>query len=99
MLELTDEEFDKALQFVTTVNGESVPTFTGLLMIGKPERIQALMPTAEAAIQVLEGTEVRANESFFLPLPAAFQKISDYFNAWNSEEEMEWDCFALQFQI
>lgn len=95
LLELTDEEFDKALQFVTNVNGESVPTFTGLLMIGKPERIQALMPTAEAAIQVLEGTEVRVNESFFLPLPAAFQKINDYFNAWNSEEEMEMGLFRI----
>lgn len=95
LLELTDEEFDKALQFITNVNGKSVPTFTGLLMIGKPERIRDLMPTAEAAIQVLEGTEVRVNESFFLPLPAAFLKISDYFNAWNSEEEMEMGLFRI----
>ena len=95
LLELTDEEFDKALQFITNVNGKIIPTFTGLLMIGKPERIRYLMPTAEAAIQVLEGTEVRVNESFFLPLPAAFQKISDYFNAWNSEEEMEMGLFRI----
>ena len=95
LLELTDEEFDKALQLVTNVNGEEVPTFTGLLMIGKPERIRDLMPTAEAAVQVLDGTEVRVNESFFLPLPAAFQKISDYFNAWNSEEEMEMGLFRI----
>ncbi len=95
LLELTDEEFDKALQFVTNVNGKIVPTFTGLLMIGKPERIQALMPTAEAAIQVLEGTEVRVNESFSLPLPTAFQKMSDFFNAWNSEEEMEMGLFRI----
>ena len=95
LLELTDEEFDKALQFITNVNGKIIPTFTGLLMIGKPERIRDLMPTAEAAIQVLEGTEVRVNESFFLPLPAAFQKISDYFNAWNSEEEMEMGLFRI----
>ena len=95
LLELTDEEFDKALQFVANVNGKTIPTFTGLLMIGKPERIQDLMPTAEAAIQVLDGTEVRVNESFFLPLPAAFQKINEFFNAWNSEEEMEMGLFRI----
>ena len=95
LLELTDEEFDKALQFVTNVNGETMPTFAGLLMIGKPEKIRDLMPTAEAAIQVLDGTEVRVNESFFLPLPAAFQKINEYFNAWNIEEEMEMGLFRI----
>lgn len=95
LLELTDEEFDKALQFVTNINGDIVPTFTGLLMIGKSERIRELMPTAESAIQVLDGTDVKVNESYFSPLPASFERINGYFNAWNSEEEMELGLYRV----
>ena len=36
--------------------------FSGLLLIGKEERIAELIPTAKAAFQVLEGTAVRVNE-------------------------------------
>ena len=35
LLELNDEEIDKALQFVKEVGGELVPTYCGMLMIGK----------------------------------------------------------------
>lgn len=35
LLELNDEELDKALQLVTVQAGELVPTFCGLLLIGK----------------------------------------------------------------
>ncbi|MPM88334.1 hypothetical protein SDC9_135436 [bioreactor metagenome] len=44
LLELTDEELDKALQLVTTVEGKLIPTFTGLLLIGRKDRLKALMP-------------------------------------------------------
>lgn len=53
------------------------------------------MPTAETAIQVLDGTEVRVNESFYLPLLAAFEKITEYVSAWNHEEEMEEGLFRI----
>lgn len=89
LLELTDEELDKALQLITTIEGNMIPTFTGLLLIGKKDRLKTLMPTAESAIQVLHGTDVKVNETFTLPLLAAFEKISEYMNAWNSSEDME----------
>lgn len=95
LLELTNEELDKALQLVTTVERNLVPTFAGLLLLGKQDRLKALMPTAESAIQVLCGTEVKVNESFTLPLLAAFEKISEYVNAWNHEEEMEEGLFRI----
>ena len=95
LLELEDEELDKALQLVTTQAGKLVPTFCGLLLIGKKERLKHIMPTAETAIQVLSGTDVRVNESFYLPILAAFEKISDYFNAWNREEELEMGLFRI----
>lgn len=92
LLELDDEELDKALQMA---DRRLAPTYTGLLLIGKAERVKALMPTAETAIQVLEGTEVRVNESFYLPLLAAFEKITEYVSAWNHEEEMEEGLFRI----
>ena len=75
LLELEDEELDKALQLVTIHEGRLVPTFCGLLLIGKKEKLRNMMPTAESAIQVLSGTDVRVNESFYLPILAAFEKI------------------------
>ena len=95
LLELTDEELDKALQLITTVEGELIPTFAGLLLIGKKDRLKNLMPTAESAIQVLLGTNIKVNESFTLPLLAAFEKISEYMNAWNRSEEMEIGLFRV----
>lgn len=95
LLELSDEELDKALRLVTMVNGETIPTYTGLLLLGKKDRLKTLMPTAESAIQILQGTDIKVNESFTLPLLAAFEKISEYMNAWNHEEEMEMGLFRI----
>ena len=95
LLELDDEELDKALQLVVQVDKKVVPTYTGLLLIGKAERVKALMPTAEAAVQVLEGTDVRVNESFYLPILSAFERITEYVAAWNHEEEMEEGLFRI----
>ena len=79
----------------TMVEGKMVPTFTGLLLIGKKDRLKALMPTAESAIQILHGTDVIVNETFTLPLLAAFEKISEYMNAWNRNEEMQIGLFRV----
>lgn len=95
LLELEDEELDKALQLVTMHNGKLVPTFCGLLLIGRKEKIKQYMPSAESAIQVLSGTDIRVNESFYLPILAAFEKIEEYFTAWNKEEELEMGLFRI----
>lgn len=95
LLELDDTGLDKALQFVTMQDGKLVPTFCGLLMIGKADSLKHHMPTAEASIQILEGTDIRVNESFFLPILAAFDKIVDRFTAWNGSEEMEMGLFRI----
>ena len=60
----------KALQLVTLMNGQMIPTYAGLLTLGRQERIRELMPTAEAGFQMLRGTDVTVNESFYLPLLA-----------------------------
>lgn len=93
LLELGDEELDKALQLVTTQDGKLIPTFCGLLLIGSKEAIRRHMPTAEASIQVFSGTDIKVNESFHLPILAAFDRITEYFSAWNSSEELESGMF------
>lgn len=95
LLQLNDEELDKALYFVTTVDGKLYPTLAGLLVLGKQDRLRSLVPTAESAIQVMDGTSLRVNESFVLPILAAFEKITSYFNAQNIEEEMEIGLFRI----
>ncbi len=95
LLELTDEELDKALQLVKEENGILHPTVTGLLLIGKEERLQELMPTAKASFQVLEGTQVRVNEQITKPLLATFEIIENYLKAWNPEREMSRGLFRI----
>ena len=95
LLELNDKELDKALQLVTTQEGKLVPTFCGLLLIGQKEAIRQHMPTAEASIQVFSGTDIKVNESFHLPILAAFDRIVEYFSAWNGSEELESGLFRM----
>ena len=95
LLELNDNELDSALQLVTSVNGESVPTLTGMLLIGKKDRLKALVPTAESAIQIMQGTDIKVNESYVLPLLASFEKISGYVDAYNREQELEVGLFRV----
>lgn len=95
LLELTDEELDKALQLVCVSEGKLIPTFCGLLLIGKKDALKRHMPTAESSIQVLSGTDIKVNESFHLPILAAFEKITEYFAAWNRSEELEMGLFRM----
>ncbi|HJC50225.1 MAG TPA: putative DNA binding domain-containing protein [Candidatus Anaerostipes avistercoris] len=95
LLKLSDEELDKALRLVKEENGILYPTVTGMLLIGKEERLQEIMPTAKASFQVLEGTKVRVNEQFAKPILATFEIFENYMKAWNPEREMEYGLFRI----
>lgn len=95
LLDLTDEELDKALQLVKVEAGVLQPTVTGMLLIGKEERLAELLPTAKAVFQVLEGTKVRKNEQLSKPLLATFELFDEYMKAWNPEREMEYGLFRV----
>ena len=95
LLELDDEELDKALRLVGEHNGTLIPTFCGMLLIGRTDSLRRCVPTAESAFQVLNGTNVILNESFLLPLLAAFEKIETYVNAHNPEAEIEDGFFRI----
>lgn len=95
LLELPDDELDKALQLVVTVGDQLVPTYTGILLIGKPNKLQELMPTAESAYQMLRGTEVTANESFYQPLLYTIEQMIEFVNVRNPEQELEVGMFRI----
>ena len=95
LLELTDEELDKALQLVKEEVGVLYPTVTGMLLLGKEDRIAELLPKAKAVFQVLEGTTVRKNEQTSKPLLATFEMFEEYMKAWNPEREMEYGLFRV----
>jgi ATP-dependent DNA helicase RecG len=95
LLELDDEELDKALQLVKEINGKLIPTFAGLILIGKESSIKRLMPTVKAAFQVTQNTEVRVNETFSLPLIASLEKMFSYMEVWNPEKEFEVGLFRI----
>jgi ATP-dependent DNA helicase RecG len=46
-------------------------------------------------VQVLVGTDIKVNESFFLPILAAFEKILGVFSAWNSSKEMDIGLYRI----
>ncbi len=95
LLELSDEELDKALRLVKEEAGILRPTVTGILILGKEDRIEELIPTAKATFQVLEGTKVRKNEQLSKPLLATFELFEEYMKAWNPEKEMEYGLFRV----
>lgn len=95
LLELPDDELDKALQLAVTIGDQLVPTYAGMLLLGKQEKLREYMPTAESAFLMMNGTEVSTNETFYLPLLSAIEKLLDFVNARNPEQEMEMGMFRI----
>lgn len=95
LLDLDDIELDLALRLAVEQNGIFVPTYCGMLLIGRRDRLAALVPTAESTFQELQGTDVVVNESFVLPVLRAFEKIESYMDARNHIEEMEDGLFRI----
>lgn len=95
LLELDDLELDKALRFVVRKDDDYKPTLTGLLLIGRADRLRELVPTNESAFQLMRGTDIRVNESFSLPLLASLDKIYTFFEAENREEEVDTNLLRI----
>ncbi len=95
LLGLSDDELDKALRFTAETEGKDCPTVTGMLILGKENRIRELMPTARASFQVLEGTNVKVNQETAAPLLETLEKFETYADAWNPEKETEYGLFRV----
>ncbi len=89
LLGLSEAELDKALHLTTEIDGKEYPTLTGMLILGKEERINELIPTAKSAFQVLEGTKVKVNLETSAPILDVCEKFETYMDAWNPENEIE----------
>ncbi len=94
LLELSDEELEQALGFVTTVGDDVVPTLTGLLLIGTTDALTRLVPTSEAVFQVLQGTDVRANVTYREPLLYTVEHIVAAVEPWNPVTEVPFGLFS-----
>lgn len=88
LLDFSDEELDGALGLVTRVEGVKVPTNTGMLLLGRQERLPNLVPTHEVLFQELHGGAVRVNDGLRLPLIALVERVTLLFDARYAEEEM-----------
>ena len=93
LLGLTDEDLFKALGLVREQNNTLYPTITGILLIGKVEAIKRHIPTHAAVFQVLEGTEVRNNDDYVLPLLQTIERLNNSLEARNPEQEIEMGLF------
>lgn len=96
LLELSNLEIAKALQLVETVKRKVIPNYAGLLLLGKEEFLRRLIPTHEAAFQVLDAkSNVRVNDFFHSPLIATIEEIQQRFDARVDEEEVMVGMFRL----
>lgn len=94
LLELADEELEQALQLTVTVDGKSVPTLTGLLLLGREESLKRLVPTHRASFQVLSGTDIKVNQDYNGPLLKTIEQINDMFSPWNPSVELSIGLFS-----
>ncbi|MCQ2534304.1 MAG: putative DNA binding domain-containing protein [Clostridia bacterium] len=95
LLDLPNEDLFKALGFVRDFNGQLIPTITGLLLIGKVNSIKRHIPTHSSSFQVLVGTDVKVNDDICMPLLSTIEKINNYMEAWNPENEIEMGLFRV----
>ena len=95
ILDLSDQELDGALGFVKREEGRAVPTVTGLLILGKESILRDKLPTHEVAFQVLDGTQVRVNDFYRLPLLRVFERVLEQFEARAVEEEVQVGLFRV----
>jgi ATP-dependent DNA helicase RecG len=89
LLSLSDVELVKALGLGEGNNRIERVRIAGLLMLGKEESLQRLLPTHEVAFQVLTGSRVAANDFFRFPLVRSVDEVTKRFDARNQEEEIE----------
>lgn len=73
--ELPFDELCQALRLTTTVNGNAVPTYTGIIILGKANRIKELMPTIGYALQVFVGSALKINNDFCKPLLSSLKEL------------------------
>jgi ATP-dependent DNA helicase RecG len=88
LLNLPDAELVKALGAVEANHGITSVRVLGLLLFGREEVLRRMLPTHEAAFQVLSGTRVEVNDFFRWPLVRLMDEFDSRFRARYREEEV-----------
>ena len=89
LLSLSDQEFVKALRLVESHKEKLVPNIAGLLVLGKKEIIEKLLPTHAVHFQIIdEKGDIRVNEVFKDPVVRVIEEIESRFKARNQEQEI-----------
>lgn len=95
LLNLSDEELEGALSLTITRDAQRHPTLLGMLLIGRTESLRRLVPTHEVLFQVMEGTQVKVNESS----RAALIEVVEWFDLLsrgiNTEQEFNEGLFRI----
>ncbi len=96
LLDLTNEDLAKALQIVETTAEGLVPNVAGLLLLGRQEPLRRILPTHEAAFQVIDASgDVRMNDFYQGPLLFTIEELQRRFDARIQEEEVMVGMFRL----
>jgi ATP-dependent DNA helicase RecG len=96
LLSLSNTEFAQALQLIVTRDGQSIPTMTGLLLLGRQGSIARFIPTHEAAFQVIaDNRRVAVNEFFREPLVKLFERFEELLELRNQEQELSVGMFRV----
>lgn len=89
LLKLSDRELAKALRLVESSGKALVPNVAGLLLLGREQVIENLLPTHNVFFQVLDAQgNVKVNDSFRAPLLRVLQEVESRFAARNEEHEV-----------
>lgn len=87
LLDLSDDELDKALDFVRIRDGIAYPTIAGLLLIGHEQYIREYVPGNEVLFQVLDGVNVLVNPPAMRgPLLSIFETVNLMFRSRVTEQ-------------
>lgn len=95
LIDLDDDQLDGALGLSIRTSSGTVPTLTGLLLIGHEASLRRLVPTHEISFQILDGEEVRLNEFRRDPLLRAMEWLETTFRALNTEKEFQSGLFRV----
>ncbi len=89
LLELSNEEIAKALRLVESRKGKLYANVTGVLLLGRAETLQRVMPTNAVNFQVFDSqSNVKVNDTFRFPLLRTIEEIAARFEARNEEQEV-----------
>lgn len=96
LLELNNEEIVKALRLVETQNKRLTPNIAGLLLLGREDVLQEVLPTHNVHFQVIDAQgNVKVNDAFRWPLLRIFHEVEARFAARNEEQEVTLGLFRI----